>query len=126
MANPKNEQLVWDFGEQFTFTSDFDLSKNAEFARTNDLLDRHLKQLKQEGKVAGGEQASASIDNLQNYCLGSSRGKSRLLRWFSRWLHSHLHGENGTSGCTRAQSFDPSEVAAVCLVVFGSLFRSLL
>ena len=34
------------------------------------------------------------IDNLQNYCLGSSRGKSRLLRWLSRWLHSHLHGEN--------------------------------
>ena len=35
-----------------------------------------------------------AIDNLQNYCLGSSRGKSRLLRWLSRWLHSHLHGEN--------------------------------
>ena len=33
-----------------------------------------------------------SID-MQNYCLGSSRGKSRLLRCLSRWLHSHLHGE---------------------------------
>ena len=39
-------------------------------------------------------QLEVSIDNLQNYCLGSSRGKSRLLRWLSRWLHSHLHGEN--------------------------------
>ena len=39
---------------------------------------------------------ATGIDNLQNYCLGSSRGKSRLLRWLSRWLHSHvhLHGEN--------------------------------
>ena len=45
------------------------------------------------------------IDNLQNYCLGSSRGKSRLLRWLSKWLHNHLHGEMTTSGCTRAQSF---------------------
>ena len=39
-------------------------------------------------------QARKTIDNLQNYRLGSSRGKSRLLRWLSRWLRSHLHGEN--------------------------------
>ena len=64
------------------------------------------------------------IDNLQNYCLGSSRGKSRLLRWLSRWLHSHLHGENDER--LHSSSVFPSEVAAVCLVVFGSLFCSLL
>ena len=40
------------------------------------------------------EISKSLIDNLQNYCLGSSRGKLRLLRWLSRWLHSHLHGEN--------------------------------
>ena len=69
--------------------------------------------------------SQVQIDNLQNYCLGSSRGKSRLLRWLSRWLHSHLHGEN--DGCTRAQSFLPKlQLSQVCLVVFGSLFSSLL
>ena len=44
--------------------------------------------------VEGPTTWCSPIDNLQNYCLGSSRGKSRLLRWLSRWLHSHLHGEN--------------------------------
>ena len=49
-------------------------------------------------QTAGGsiycQGRQVAIDNLQNYCLGSSRGKSRLLRWLSRWLHSHLHWEN--------------------------------
>ena len=67
---------------------------------------------------------TALIDNLQNYCLGSSRGKSRLPRWLSRWLHSHLHWENDQR--LHSSSVFPSEVAAVCLVVFGSLFSSLL
>ena len=67
---------------------------------------------------------ASRIDNLQNYCWGSSRGKSRLLRWLSRWLHSHLHGENDWR--LHSSSVFPSEVAAVCLVVFGSLFSSLL
>ena len=61
-----------------------------------------------------------SIDNLQNYCLGSSRGKSRLLRWLSRWLHSHLHGEM-TSSCTRAQSFLPKLQLSVWLSLDLSL-----
>ena len=60
-----------------------------------------------------------TIDNLQNYCLGSSRGKSRLLRWLSRWLHSHLHGENDVDKRLHSSSVVPSEVAAVCLVVFN-------
>ena len=64
-----------------------------------------------------------AIDNLQNYCLGSSRGKSRLLRWLSRWLHSHLHGENDLR--LHSSSVFPIKVAAVYLVVFGFLFSSL-
>ena len=70
---------------------------------------------------------SPPIDNLQNYCLGSSRGKSRLLRWLSRWLHSHLHRENDWR--LHSSSVFPSEVVAVCtrlVVVFVSLFSSLL
>ena len=61
---------------------------------------------------------SLRIDNLQNYCLGSSRGKSRLLRWLSRWLHSHLHHQR-----LHSSSVFPSEVAAVSLS--GCLWISL-
>ena len=49
---------------------------------------------------------TSTIDNLQNYSLGSSRGKSRLLRRLLRSLAQSFVGEM-TSGCTRAQSFLP-------------------
>ena len=65
---------------------------------------------------------SRLIDNLQNYCLGSSRGKSRLLRWLSQWLHSHLHGENDWR--LHSSSVFPSEVQ-VQLSVWLSLDLSL-
>ena len=62
-----------------------------------------------------------TIDNLQNYCLGSSPGKSRLLRWLSRWLHSHLHGENDQRLHRRAQSFLPKLQLSVWLSLDLSL-----
>ena len=69
--------------------------------------------MRQDLKCRVLSQGGGTIDNLQNYFLGLSRGRSRLLSRLLRSLHIHLYGY--WLGAALELSVFPSKVGAVCL-----------